>query len=127
MSGENESVAELLLDTDVLVDVLRGARRIALAEHHASYSVVTRCELFAGRNTDEGEVRALLAPLTEVTVNRAIAESAGRVRRRRGIQTADALIAATALERGLELVTRNRRHFDQIPGVRVRDPDDLAP
>jgi predicted nucleic acid-binding protein len=29
----------------------------------------------------------------------------------------DILVAATALQHGLTIVTRNRRHFDRIPGL----------
>jgi hypothetical protein len=32
-----------------------------------------------------------------------------------------ARLAATALEHGLGLVTRNRKHFDPIRGVRIRE------
>ena len=31
----------------------------------------------------------------------------------------DLLIAATAIEHGLTLLTRNRRHFDRVPGLRL--------
>lgn len=40
-------------------------------------------------------------------------------RRGRPIDTADAWIAATALLHDLPLVTHNRRHYDQIDGLRV--------
>jgi len=42
------------------------------------------------------------------------------------MRTPDALIAATALEHGLALVTRNRRDFERVHGLRVLDPDALA-
>ena len=32
----------------------------------------------------------------------------------------DALIAATALQHGLSLATRNRRHFEPVRGLRLR-------
>jgi toxin FitB len=32
----------------------------------------------------------------------------------------DALIAATALEHGLSLATRNHRHFQPVQGLRLR-------
>jgi predicted nucleic acid-binding protein len=35
---------------------------------------------------------------------------------------ADALIAATALEQKLSLVTRNREDFASVPGLTVQDP-----
>ena len=86
------------------------------------YSVITRAELFAGDERDEPAVRALLALHTEIAVDAIIAERAGRLRRTAMIRMPDALVAATALERGLELVTRNRRDFDRIRGLRVRSP-----
>jgi predicted nucleic acid-binding protein len=116
-------VADLLVDTDVLVDHLRGARRLLPAGHRIAYSVITRCELFAGSNTDERLIGALLEPFAELGVDRAIAERAGRLRRGRSIRTPDALIAATALEHGLRLLTRNRRDFETIPGLRLEAPD----
>lgn len=116
---------DLLLDTDVIVDQLRGARRLPMAAAASSYSVITRCELYAGRDTDETRVDALLLGLFEISVDREIAQRAGRLQRAAAIRTPDALVAATALERGLELVTRNRRDFEGIRGLRVRDPSSL--
>jgi predicted nucleic acid-binding protein len=117
-------VADLLLDTDVLVDVLRGARRLMVTGHRVAYSVITRAELFSGRAKDEEDVRILLSPFREVDVDAAIAEHAGRLARSR-VEMSDALIAATALEHGLELVTRNVRDFKGIAGLRLHDPSAL--
>ncbi|MGH2468335.1 MAG: type II toxin-antitoxin system VapC family toxin [Candidatus Limnocylindrales bacterium] len=113
--------ADLLVDTDVLVDHLRGARRFEPGSRAAAYSVITRCELFAGRSADEERLALLLAPFLELAVDREIAETAGRLRRDGGIRTPDALIAATALVRGLALLTRNRRDFEAITGLHLAD------
>ncbi|HWE65252.1 MAG TPA: PIN domain-containing protein [Acidimicrobiales bacterium] len=64
----------------------------------------------------------LPAPFEAIPVDRAVAERAGRIRRETGLRLPDALIAATALERGLTLTTRNRRHFEAVPGLGVRAP-----
>lgn len=113
-------MADLLVDTDIFIDHLRGARRFAPGDNIVAYSVVTRCELFAGSRTDESAVRHLLEPFVEIPIERMIAERAGQVRRRLGVKVADALIAATALEYGLILVTRNLRHFDRIEDLQVQ-------
>ena len=111
-------MAEVLLDTDVLVDHLRGARRIhKAADQEFAYSVVTRAELFAGRGSDEARVRTLLAPMREVVLDRSIAERAGQLRRTLQILMPDALIAATALELGIPLATRNRRDYQAVAGL----------
>ena len=47
------------------------------------------------------------------------------LRRTFGMGAADALIAATALEHGLQLTTRNVRDFKKIPGLHLRDPETL--
>jgi predicted nucleic acid-binding protein len=113
-------VPKILVDTDVLVDHLRGARKFSMGGKSVSYSVITRCELFAGRDTDEDKVRRLLSAFEELPVDREIAERAGRLRRSGKVRTPDALIAATALEHSLSLVTRNVRDFDSIAGLKLR-------
>jgi predicted nucleic acid-binding protein len=112
-------VADVLVDTDIFIDHLRGKKRIASGNETIRYSVITRCELFAGRATDERRVEQILAPFKEIAVDRAIGERAGRLRRTLSIRTPDALIAATALEHNLALVTRNVRDYTGVPGLRL--------
>jgi predicted nucleic acid-binding protein len=111
-------VPDLLVDTDVFIDHLRGAAEIKLRRRRLHYSVITRAELFAGTTGTDLAAR-LLAPFREIPVDRAIAERAGRIRRESGLRMPDALIAATALERRLSLATRNKKHFGQVPGLRT--------
>jgi toxin FitB len=118
----NGTVAELLIDTDVFIDHLRGARQFVAGDDTIWYSVVTRCELFAGSKDDEEILRELLEPFTEVPIDRHIAEAAGRIRRFTGARIADALIAATAIEHNLTLVTRNIRDFEQVRQLRLHAP-----
>ena len=40
-----------------------------------------------------------------------------------GLRTFDALIAATAIEAGLTLVSKNRKHFQMISGLNLEVPD----
>jgi len=40
-----------------------------------------------------------------------------------GLRTFDALIAATAIEAGLTLVSKNRKHFQMINGLNLEVPD----
>ncbi len=115
-------MVDLLVDTDVFVDHLRGHRAFSTDGDRIHYSVITRSELFAGRETQEDPVRVLLAPFTEVAVDRAIAERGGRLRREFAIALPDALVAATALERDLTLMTRNGKDFEAVPGLSVRSP-----
>jgi len=113
-------VVDLLVDSDIFIDHLRGAARLVLEDARIHYSVVTRGELFTGRGAEERRIGRLLEPFVELPVNRGVAERAGRLRRERGLRVADALIAATALEGGLELVTRNVRDFEAVKGLRLR-------
>jgi predicted nucleic acid-binding protein len=115
-------VADVLVDTDVFVDHLRGARTLGAGRDALSYSTITRCELLAGAREQEAAVRELLAPFREHPVDRQVAETAGRIRRETGIRTPDALIAATALVHSLALLTRNRRDFERVRRLRLRSP-----
>jgi predicted nucleic acid-binding protein len=112
-------VADILVDTDIFVDHLRGTAELKVGRHRLHYSVITRAELFAGA-TGTDLARRVLAPFREVPVDRAIAERAGRIRRETGVRLPDALVAATALERNLGLATRNAKHFEPVRGLRIR-------
>ncbi len=112
-------VADILVDTDIFIDHLRGANPIKSGRNRLHYSVVTRAELFAG-NSASNLVIQLLGPFTEHGVDRAIAERAGRIVRETNIRMPDALIAATALKHHFSVATRNRKHFDKVRGLRVR-------
>ena len=112
-------MADLLIDTDVFVDHLRGAAELRPGRHRIHYSVITRAELFAGNTATDLSAR-LLAPFRELPVDRTIAQRAGRIVRESGVRLPDALIAATALEHNLSIATRNRKHFQPIRGIRLR-------
>lgn len=112
-------MADVLVDTDVFVNHLRGARALRPGKHRLHYSVITRAELFAG-STATDAISTLLGPFREVPMDRAIAERAGRIRRETGIRMPDALIAATAVEHRLGMATRNRDAFEKVRGLRLR-------
>lgn len=119
LAATSATVPDILVDTDIFIDHLRGAVELKPARHRLCYSVITRVELFAGATGTDLATR-VLAPFREIPVDRPIAERAGRIRRESGLRMPDALIAATALERQLSLATRNKNHFEQIGGLRIR-------
>ena len=120
--------SKVVLDTDVLIDLLRGrdAMRAFLLEvtRHAvpCCSVVSVAELCAGmRPAEEDATRELLDSLVIVPVTREIAEVAGRFKRStrsRRLELADCLIAATAFAEGAVVATGNTRDYP-MPEVTV--------
>jgi predicted nucleic acid-binding protein len=116
-----ESHGRVLVDSDIVIDHIRGAR--PLPSSPLAYSVITRCELFAGRDNAE-LLHRLLAPMQEIAVDSAIAERGGTLKRTAQLPTPDALIAATALEHELPLMTRNLRHFTRVTGLRLHPPSE---
>jgi tRNA(fMet)-specific endonuclease VapC len=128
-----------LLDTDILSEILK--QRNAVVRKRASdyfaghgrfaFSVFTRFEIVRGykekqatRQLANFEVfcdNSLVLPLTDNIFERA-ADLWGRARRNgQPHGDADLLIAATALEHSLELITGNTSHFEWIPGLVVAD------
>jgi len=121
----------MLIDTDVLIWNLRGNERAADYLDQLpgfSMSSITWMELCQGvRNTAELRVlkRALHYWQADVLhVDNAISARAAFLVEEYGLshslQMADALIAATALESGLELVTANDRHYRFIKGMAIQ-------
>lgn len=115
-------LANVLVDSDVLIDHLRGFRRLVRGNDTLHVSAITRAELFSGRASEEHAIRRLLESMTDIPVEAAIAERAGRIRRATAVRLPDALIAASAIEHRLVLLTRNTRDFDGIKGLRLKTP-----
>lgn len=122
----------LLLDTTVLIDVLRAHkdRRALLAElvaggHILATAAMNVGEVYAGmRPGEEERTEALLANLEIVPMTADTARRAGKLRRewaRKGqtFSLPDMIVAATAIEQGAVLMTDNRKHFRHIPGLEL--------
>jgi len=123
---------KVLLDTDILSEVLKGINPQVLSRANAylqtfgnyTISVITIMEIVRGwhRLQREDRVQRFLSvlPTTEVLqVETTTAELAGRVyadlqRTGQSIGVADSIIAATALQHGLTLVTGNQQHYQRI-------------
>ncbi len=118
-----------LLDTDVLIDYLRGAEHAAKflerLEGDLLVSSITVAELYSGvRSPDEEDaLDQFLQAFAVVEVDSAIAKQAGSYRhefsKSHGTGLADALIAACAEDSKATLVTLNRRHYPMVKRLKV--------
>lgn len=132
-----------LLDTDTLTYLHAGHPRVekrlrALADPNVATSVITRIEILRGRfdfvlkaATGTELVRAqrlltrseeLLAQIVTLPLDQRAANEFDRLRTMKNlgkIGRADLLIASIALSHRATLVTRNVRHFAQIPDLIV--------
>lgn len=121
----------MLFDTDVFIWSQRGNTKAATAIQRAAIrflSVQTYLELLQdARNKEEqrttkqflSDLHFTILPLTEAIGHRAMVyiEEYGLAS---GVRAGDALIAATATENNLTLITGNVKHFKPIHGLRLR-------
>lgn len=117
-----------LLDTCVLIDVLRG-REAAVAfvsglKSTPAISAITATELIAGAKgkREEEAIDRILATYEVAEIDLEIARLAGDYVRdfgkSHGVDPIDALIAATAKTKGLDLATLNIEHFPMFRGLK---------
>ncbi len=119
----------ILVDTDVLIDFLRGheAARdfVAQLPEQVFISAITVAELHVGvRNGKErNALNDFLGTLQILPLDAETAAEGGLLRRgygsSHGVGLNDALIAATALRHKLELCTLNQKHYPMMQDVRV--------
>ena len=122
----------IVADTDVLIDYLAGTHPVAdqvrgYAESDSlQTSAITCFELLSGaRDNKRGNrVRRLVAAIPVLSLDREAASVAAVVRQRLArsgisIGMADSLIAGVAMTHNLPLLTRNRKHFENIEGLRL--------
>ena len=122
----------IIADTDVLIDAMSGVspakERIALELRSGTLATtaVTAFELASGART-EGQrrmIEQLLAAMSIIPLDVAAAKDAAELRRTleaqgAAIGMADYLIAGICRTRAAILLTRNRRHFERVPLLRL--------
>lgn len=118
-----------VLDTTVLIDILRGhpnaVAYVLGLEEIGVCSEVTRIEVLRGLRSDERRAaERLFQQLRWVTVDEDVARTAGELGRKfhrshAGIGVADLAIAATADLLALPLATTNVRHFPMFKHLRA--------
>lgn len=121
-----------LIDSDVLIDLSRGktAARAFIDGLREGWGIsqVSALELIVGArdNRELGEIDVFLSayvivPLRSSTGTRAY-QLLKRYAKSHGLHVFDSLVAATAIEEGLTLVTKNRKHFEMIEGLNLVVP-----
>ncbi len=127
-----------LLDTDWIIQLLAGDNKTAtfhkrLAPEDIAVSLLTVGEIYevafnyTNPSSHLTSFRQFLEPIQLLTLSEPIMERFAEIRsllRRRGemISDFDILIASTALDSDLTLLTHNARHFKRIPDLRFYPP-----
>ena len=114
----------VLIDSDIVIEVLRARDQAILAQwsllagSHTPILVspITFAEVGAGALPHEIQIISrFFAPLTCVAIDQKIGQLAGEYLRQysksHSLQIADALIAASAAQNQAALWTRNRKHY----------------
>jgi tRNA(fMet)-specific endonuclease VapC len=131
-------VTEVIVDTDILSFYFKGDEKVIarfgeyLKEfEQINLSIITYYEIIAGLKYKKAErqirdLEVFVNNNTIINLSEESAELSGDIYadlRQRGITigTSDLLIAGTALERGLTLVTNNEKHYEPIQGLKIEN------
>ena len=136
-------MSAFLIDADVTISALRGRSDALstiqrLAPDGIALSIVTLGELYEGAvgvpapDAHLASLRAFVSGFEVLGLDDPIVERFGRVRaqlRREGrlIPDLDILMGVTAVHHDLTLLTRNARHLNRIPGIRIYDEPSDTP
>ena len=117
----------ILLDTDVLVDFLRGHNKaVAFVNAYSNWIIlpsIVIAELYAGIKGEDEQVALdkFVSLFRVIPVNTEIAKTGGlykrKINRSHGVGLADAIIAASVEAENAELKTLNIRHYPMMKGL----------
>ncbi len=118
----------ILVDTDILVDFLRGySKALAFVNSNSEriiLSTIVVAELYAGVKgaAEQAVLDEFVSLFRIVPVNANVAKAGGLYKRdyakSHGVGLADAILAATAEAENAELKTLNTKHYPMLKGLR---------
>ena len=121
-----------LIDTNIVIYTLGNQLSPDAASFirtiHPAISVITQIELLGWRGLTERDVIPLQYFVSHAVIysmDGSVVQQTIELRRKYKIKIPDAIIAATALVHGLDLVTRNVQDFRAIADLKVVNPFDL--
>lgn len=126
----HSAIEVMLLDTNILIYACQpGGEWLSTwtDDPDAAIASVSRVEALGFHRISKEEdeaLRRVIATSVSYPLDDEIIESAIALRQGKKMGLADALIAATALEYGLPLVTRNKDDFEHIEGLQIINPFD---
>jgi predicted nucleic acid-binding protein len=121
-----------IVDTNVLIDYLgdllpnntANKIEIALQNNELFISVVNKIEVLSFNELTEDEsikIRLFLSLFNQIKITDGVVEQTINIRKKFKVKLPDAIIAATALEYDLILLTRNIKDFNKIDGINIID------
>lgn len=121
----------ILIDTSIIIDFLRqkDKQQTILLKLEQNYpqlfaSIITHTESYAGKSIWEEKkamevLNFVFSSIKILSLDEKTSRKAGEIRARYNRDLADAIIAATAINNKLTLVTLNVRDFEKIKGIRL--------
>jgi len=117
-----------LLDSNIIIyaaspqfDFLRKM----IANENPFVSIISKIEVLGYHKLSEKEKHILLSFFNSASIiglSETIANKSVSLRQKHNLTLGDAIIAATAIENTLELVTRNTIDFKHIAGLKIYNP-----
>lgn len=124
----------IVADTDVLIDYLEGALpgadwvQAGLQRGQLATTTVNCFEILSGARgpLERAAIAALLESIPLLPLDIDAARRAAEVRQQlersgAGIGMGDSLIAGITLAHSAQLLTRNKRHFQRVPGLALQE------
>lgn len=119
-----------LIDSDVLIDHLRQAKLIdeslkGILRNPSNFyiSTLSEMEIWSGLSTRDKEtseaVQSLLDLFHKISPDSSICKLAGIYRRDYKLSPVDSIIAATAVIHQFTLVTKNKKHYQEISHLKI--------
>ena len=124
-------MTKVVIDTNIIIDYLRTGNEVfqRLVSQQAEQTIelylssMSVLELFVGKSSKRDSTKLIqcIAPCTVLSMNQDVARFAGELKRDNNlsIAIADLVIAESALSINAQLATRNKRHYQGIPKLRL--------
>jgi toxin FitB len=128
----NQTPQPLLLDSNIVIYASKPTHQFLynwMVSRSLVVSAISRVEVLGFHNLTSQErqfLEALFATVTVLPLLPDVVERAIQLRQQKKTSLGDALVAATALEHNLPLVSRNKSDFVWMSGLQVFDPFDPA-